>query len=197
MCLGGAWNGDSGSRWISRNAFLSDHKSYDITKGYRADDSYFSYARDFISNTLSLGDLKRAMMLWKLGEQIVHLSEWFAHMNRIRRHWQMLTLWPFRVWRMSCIPISVDCNIINFLYNHHYLNINLDIMMNSIHYYYHYLGWIVHIMTLDNLEQCPTSSADAGFYLTDIWLKSSKLPLFRNLLQIYNKLRMGLRPYWW
>ncbi|MGM9751232.1 MAG: DUF3990 domain-containing protein [Candidatus Cryptobacteroides sp.] len=54
---------------------MSDHKSYDITKGYQADDSYFSYARDFISNTLSLGDLKRAMMLWKLGEQIVHLSE--------------------------------------------------------------------------------------------------------------------------
>ena len=58
------------------------------------------------------------------------------------------------------------------LYIHHYLNINLDIMMKSLHYNRHYLGWIVHIMTLDNLEQCPTSSADAGFYLTDIWLKS-------------------------
>ena len=55
--------------------FLPEYKSYDIIKGYRADDSYFSYARDFISNTLSLGDLKRAMMLGKLGEQIVHLSE--------------------------------------------------------------------------------------------------------------------------
>ena len=51
--------------------FLPEYKSYDIIKGYRADDSYFSYARDFISNTLSLGDLKQAMMLGKLGEQIV------------------------------------------------------------------------------------------------------------------------------
>lgn len=51
--------------------FLPDYKSYDIIKGYRADDSYFSYARDFISNTLSLQDLKHAMLLGKLGEQVV------------------------------------------------------------------------------------------------------------------------------
>lgn len=55
--------------------FLPEYKSYDIIKGYRADDSYFSYARDFISNTLSLKDLKQAMMLGKLGEQIVLKSE--------------------------------------------------------------------------------------------------------------------------
>ena len=55
--------------------FLPDYKSYDIIIGYRADDSYFSYARDFISNTLSLGDLKQAMMLGKLGEQVVLKSE--------------------------------------------------------------------------------------------------------------------------
>ena len=55
--------------------FLPDYKSYDIIKGYRADDSYFSYARDFISNTLSLEDLKQAMMLGKLGEQVVLKSE--------------------------------------------------------------------------------------------------------------------------
>ena len=55
--------------------FLPEYKSYDIIKGYRADDSYFSYARDFISNTMSLKDLKQAMMLGKLGEQIVLKSE--------------------------------------------------------------------------------------------------------------------------
>ena len=55
--------------------FLPEYKSYDIIKGYRADDSYFSYARDFISNTLSLEDLKQAMMLGKLGEQVVLKSE--------------------------------------------------------------------------------------------------------------------------
>lgn len=56
-------------------AFLPEYQSYDIIKGYRADDSCFSYARDFISNSLSLGDLKRAMMLGKLGEQVVLKSE--------------------------------------------------------------------------------------------------------------------------
>lgn len=55
--------------------FLPEYKSCDIIKGYRADDSYFSYARDFISNTLSLQDLKQAMMLGKLGEQVVLKSE--------------------------------------------------------------------------------------------------------------------------
>lgn len=55
--------------------FLPEYKSYDVIMGYRADDSYFSYARDFISNTLSLGDLKQAMMLGKLGEQVVLKSE--------------------------------------------------------------------------------------------------------------------------
>ena len=55
--------------------FLPEYRSYDVIKGYRADDSYFSYARDFINNTLSLKDLKRAMMLGKLGEQIVLKSE--------------------------------------------------------------------------------------------------------------------------
>ena len=56
-------------------SFLPEYKSYDVIKGYRADDSYFSFARDFISNTLSLKDLKQAMMLGKLGEQIVLKSE--------------------------------------------------------------------------------------------------------------------------
>lgn len=55
--------------------FLPEYKSFDVIKGYRADDSYFSYAKDFISNALSLADLKQAMMLGKLGEQIVLKSE--------------------------------------------------------------------------------------------------------------------------
>lgn len=51
--------------------FLPDYADYDVIVGYRADDSYFAYAGDFINNTLSLSDLKRAMSLGKLGEQIV------------------------------------------------------------------------------------------------------------------------------
>lgn len=51
--------------------FLPEYDSYDVIRGYRADDSYFAYAQDFISNTISLEQLSRAMHLGKLGEQIV------------------------------------------------------------------------------------------------------------------------------
>ena len=43
--------------------------------GYRADDSYFSFAEDFVNNTISLRDLNLAMQLGTLGEQVVLLSE--------------------------------------------------------------------------------------------------------------------------
>ena len=39
--------------------------------GYRADDSYFSFANAFLNNTLSLEQLKEAMYLGKLGEQVI------------------------------------------------------------------------------------------------------------------------------
>lgn len=55
--------------------FLPDYKTYDVIIGYRADDSYFSYASDFVENTLSLEDLRVAMKLGKLGEQVVLISK--------------------------------------------------------------------------------------------------------------------------
>ena len=58
---------------ISR--FMPDTKDVDIMIGYRADDSYFSFAEDFINNTISLRDLNFAMKLGTLGEQVVLLSE--------------------------------------------------------------------------------------------------------------------------
>lgn len=51
--------------------FLPDYTGFDIITGYRADDSYFSYARAFINNTISLEQFSRAMRLGKLGEQVV------------------------------------------------------------------------------------------------------------------------------
>ena len=51
--------------------FKVDYKRYDIIIGYRANDSYFSYAGDFVNGTLSLSDLSEAMRLDKLGEQVV------------------------------------------------------------------------------------------------------------------------------
>ena len=55
--------------------FKIDYRDYDIIIGYRANDSYFSYASDFVNGTLSLHDLSEAMRLGKLGEQIVLKSK--------------------------------------------------------------------------------------------------------------------------
>lgn len=55
--------------------FSPDLKDADIVIGYRADDSYFSFAEDFVNNAISLRDLKRAMHLGKLGDQVVLLSD--------------------------------------------------------------------------------------------------------------------------
>lgn len=51
--------------------FLPDYKGFDVIIGYRADDSYFSFANTFLGNGLSLAQLDRAMHLGNLGEQIV------------------------------------------------------------------------------------------------------------------------------
>lgn len=55
--------------------FMPDTKDVDVMIGYRADDSYFSFAEDFVNNTISLRDLNLAMQLGTLGEQVVLLSE--------------------------------------------------------------------------------------------------------------------------
>lgn len=60
--------------YILKN-FLPDYKIYDIIKGYRADDSYFAFVKDFLNNSLPLSKLKEAMRLGKLGEQVVLKSE--------------------------------------------------------------------------------------------------------------------------
>ncbi len=55
--------------------FLPDTENVDVMIGYRADDSYFSFAEDFVNNTISLRDLNIAMQLGTLGEQVVLISE--------------------------------------------------------------------------------------------------------------------------
>ncbi len=55
--------------------FSTDTSPYDIIIGYRADDSYFRYAESFISNTLSVNSLNKALHLGKLGMQTVLVSE--------------------------------------------------------------------------------------------------------------------------
>lgn len=55
--------------------FLPDTDACDVIRGWRADDSYFSYARAFVYNTITVEQLGRAMKLCNLGEQIVLKSE--------------------------------------------------------------------------------------------------------------------------
>lgn len=58
-----------------KDTFLPEYKQYDVIKGYRADDSYFTFAAAFLNNGISLSQLEKAMVLGKLGEQIVLKSE--------------------------------------------------------------------------------------------------------------------------
>lgn len=60
--------------------FIVEHYSvdltgYDVVVGYRADDSYFRYAEDFVANALPLRSLNKALRLGKLGEQTVIISQ--------------------------------------------------------------------------------------------------------------------------
>ena len=59
-----------GMDWLEEH-FLIDLDLYDVVIGYRADDSYFSFARAFVNNEISLAQLSYAMRLGKLGEQFV------------------------------------------------------------------------------------------------------------------------------
>ena len=51
-----------------------DLSNYDMVVGYRADDSYFSYSRGFVSGDISIESLFEAMKLGKLGLQYVLIS---------------------------------------------------------------------------------------------------------------------------
>ncbi len=55
--------------------FAIDYENWDAIIGYRADDSYFSFAQDFINGTISYRQLSNAMHLGKLGEQFVLKSK--------------------------------------------------------------------------------------------------------------------------
>jgi len=61
-------------------AFLKERyhinlEDYDVVLGYRADDSYFSFARAFVSNSISLSQLEESMYLGELGIQYCIKSE--------------------------------------------------------------------------------------------------------------------------
>lgn len=55
--------------------FRPDTSTADVMIGYRADDSYFTFAQDFLNGMTSVRDLEWAMRLGNLGEQVVLISE--------------------------------------------------------------------------------------------------------------------------
>lgn len=57
------------------NNFSVNYKGCDVIIGYRADDSYFSFAQDFINGTISYRQLTNAMKLGNLGQQFVLKSK--------------------------------------------------------------------------------------------------------------------------
>ncbi|MDO4460528.1 MAG: DUF3990 domain-containing protein [Clostridia bacterium] len=66
--------GISGKKYIIEN-FLPDISGYDVIIGYRADDRYFAFAKDFIQGGISVRQLSNAMKLGELGEQVVLMSQ--------------------------------------------------------------------------------------------------------------------------
>ena len=57
-----------GIEWLTTH-FLPSLEDIDAVIGYRADDSYFSFARAFVNNEISLAQLSYAMHLGNLGKQ--------------------------------------------------------------------------------------------------------------------------------
>lgn len=55
--------------------FRPYYEQYDVMCGYRADDSYFTFAQDFLNNQISLRTLNKAMYLGQLGIQYVIKSQ--------------------------------------------------------------------------------------------------------------------------
>jgi len=57
------------------NLYPFSVKNYDVVKGWRADDAYFGFVRDFFNAALSLENLKIAMKFGDLGTQYCLISQ--------------------------------------------------------------------------------------------------------------------------
>ena len=52
-----------------------DVNSYDLIRGYRANDSYFQFTTDFVTDTITLETLMRSIVVGDLGKQVCIKSE--------------------------------------------------------------------------------------------------------------------------
>ena len=77
-------NDEQVREYIVKN-FSIDLKDVDVIIGYRADDSYFSFARDFVRNTITVLQLSRAMELGNPGIQVVlHSKKAFKQLTYVK-----------------------------------------------------------------------------------------------------------------
>lgn len=82
------------ARAYLKQHFFIDPSPYDVVIGHRADDSSFSFARDFVSGTTSLARLSEAMRQGTPAEQIVFKSrEAFSHLCFVGAESVSAALW--------------------------------------------------------------------------------------------------------
>ena len=86
-----------GKEWIVAH-LPTDISTFDVVVGYRADDSYFQFARAFLNNGLTLGQLSLAMRLGNLGEQyVLKSSKVFKQIQFVEATWaEQTTYYPLR-----------------------------------------------------------------------------------------------------
>lgn len=77
---------EAAKKYLRKN-FSVNYNSADIIVGYRADDSYFSFANDFINGAISYRQLSNAMYLGKLGQQfVIKSAKAFERLQFIGHH---------------------------------------------------------------------------------------------------------------
>lgn len=64
----------SNAKFIIDN-YMIDYKKYDVIIGYRADDAYYRFAREFLSGVVGIQTLDEAMYLGEQGLQVFIQSE--------------------------------------------------------------------------------------------------------------------------
>ncbi len=82
-----------GKEYILKH-FLVPMDGVDVMVGYRADDSYFSFAQDFLNGAISYRQLANAMKLGNLGEQYVLISRKAFAQIHFQQAWET----PAKLW---------------------------------------------------------------------------------------------------
>lgn len=62
-------------KMLSDKYLIKNYRDYDVIIGYRADDSYFAYAKAFLTGEISLEKLCNCLFLGNLGYQVALISE--------------------------------------------------------------------------------------------------------------------------